>query len=154
MADIILLTTNSKQENYSITANKFAALPPNIPLLITEAFLSSKGYEVKIIDTETYPKKNKDVIIEINESKAKVVGVVCSGSNPSASTMSMVGAIKFFQDLNKTEHNFLTFVCGGHPTVLPERTLRELGSDFVVLGEGYQAMCDIIEYSKKKNKKK
>ena len=52
--------------------------------------------------------------------------------------MSMVGAIKFFQDLNKSEHNFLTFVCGGHPQFYSERTLRELGSDFVVLGEGYQ----------------
>ncbi len=154
MADIILLTTNSKQENYSITATKFAALPPNIPLLITEAYLSSKGYNVKIIDTETYPKKNKDVISIINQTNAKVVGVVCSGSNPSASTMSMVGAIKFFQDLKDIDHEFLTFVCGGHPTVLPERTLRELGSDFVVLGEGYQAMCDIIEYSKNKIKKK
>ena len=59
MADIILLTTNSKQENYSLTATKFAALPPTMPLLSPEAYLSSKGYNVKIIDTETYPKKIK-----------------------------------------------------------------------------------------------
>ena len=60
---------------------------------------------------------------------------------------------QIFQDLKDIDHEFLTFVCGGHPTVLPERTLRELGSDFVVLGEGYQAMCDLIEYSKNKIKK-
>ena len=56
MTDIVLLTTNSKKENYSITSNKYSAIPPNIPLLITEAYLSSKGYDVKIMDTETYPK--------------------------------------------------------------------------------------------------
>ena len=35
MTDIVLLTTNSKKENYSTTASKYSALPPNIPLLIT-----------------------------------------------------------------------------------------------------------------------
>ena len=58
MTDIVLLTTNSKKENYSTTAEKFSALPPNIPLMITEAYVSSKGYEVKIMDTELYPKNN------------------------------------------------------------------------------------------------
>ena len=155
MTDIVLLTTNSKKENYSITSNKYSAIPPNIPLLITEAYLSSKGYDVKIMDTETYPKSMKQAVDELIKINPKVVGVTCSGSNPSASTMSMVGAINFFNELKKTKYDFITFVSGGHPTVLPERTINELGSDFVVLGEGYQAISEIIDYAKgniKKNK--
>jgi len=51
MTDIVLLTTNSKKENYSITADKYFAIPLNILLLITEAYLSSRDIDVKIMDT-------------------------------------------------------------------------------------------------------
>ena len=80
MTDIVLLTTNSKKENYSSTAEKYSALPPNIPLLITEAYLSSKDLDVKIMDTETYPKNLKQIIKDLDELNPKVVGVICSGS--------------------------------------------------------------------------
>ena len=153
MTDIVLLTTNSKKENYATTSEKYSALPPNIPLLITEAYLSSKDINVTIMDTETYPKSMKQIVQDLNDINPKVVGVVCSGSNPSASTMSMVGASNFFKELKKSKHDFLTFVSGGHPTVLPERTLHELSSDFVVLGEGYQAMEEIISFARGKIEK-
>ena len=105
------------------------------------------------MDTETYPKNMKQIIQDLNDINPKVVGVICSGSNPSASTMSMVGAINFFNELKITKHDFLTFVSGGHPTVLPERTLNELSSDFVVLGEGYQAIEEIVSFAKGKIQK-
>ena len=105
MSDIVLLTTNSKKENYSTTADKYSALPPNIPLLITEAYLSSKNIDVKIMDTEIYPKSMKQAVQDLIEINPKVVGVICSGSNPSASTMSMVGAGNFFTELKKSKYN-------------------------------------------------
>ena len=153
MTDIVLLTTNSKKENYSITSDKYSAIPPNIPLLITEAYLSSRDIDVKIMDTETYPKTMKQIIQDLNDINPKVVGIVCSGSNPSASTMSMLGAGNFFNELKNSKYDFLTFVSGGHPTVLPERTLHELSTDFVVLGEGYQAIEEIISFAEGKIEK-
>ena len=50
------------------------------------------------MDTETYPKNLKQIIKDLDELNPKVVGVICSGSNPSASTMSMVGAGNFFMN--------------------------------------------------------
>jgi radical SAM superfamily enzyme YgiQ (UPF0313 family) len=153
MTGLVLLTINSKKENYSTTADKYSAIPPNIPLLITEAYLSSRDIDVKIMDTETYPKSMKQIIQDLNDINPKVVGIVCSGSNPSASTMSMVGAGNFFNELKNSKYDFLTFVSGGHPTVLPERTLHELSTDFVVLGEGYQAIEEIISFAEGKIEK-
>ena len=71
MTDIVLLTTNSKKENYSITGDRYSALPPNIPLLITEAYLSSRDIDVKIMDTEIYPKSMKKVVQDLNEINPK-----------------------------------------------------------------------------------
>ena len=79
MTDIVLLTTNSKRENYSITADKYSALPPNIPLLITEAYLSSKDIDVKIMDTEIYPKSMKQAVQDLIQINPKVVGVYAQG---------------------------------------------------------------------------
>ena len=39
------------------------------------------------------------------------------------------------------------------PQFLPERTLNELSSDFVVLGEGYQAIEEIVSFAKGKIQK-
>jgi hypothetical protein len=43
----------------------------------------------------------KQAVQDLNEINPKVVGVICSGSNPSASTMSMVGVSNFFNELKK-----------------------------------------------------
>ena len=95
----------------------------------------------------------KQIVQDLNDMNRKWLEYVCSGSNPSASTMSMVGAECFFNELKKSKYDFLTFVSGGHPTVFQERTLNELSSDFVVLGEGYQAYGRNNKFCKRKSLK-
>jgi radical SAM superfamily enzyme YgiQ (UPF0313 family) len=83
-----------------------------------------------------------DNLIEIiGKEKPDEVGIICSGSNPSASTMTMPGAIKIVKSIKKVFPNQRTFMWGGHPTVLPERTKYESGVDYVVVGTGFD--CDV-----------
>ena len=76
------------------------------------------------------------------------MGVVSSGVNPSASTITG-RCFKFFQKYNKLKSKpCSTFIIGGHPTVLPHRSLRETKSDFVIIGEGYQAVEGLYNHVK------
>ena len=72
--------------------------------------------------------------------------MVSSGSNPSASTMTMVGVLQFFEKYNNLQSKPCpTFIIGGHPTVLPQRSLVETKSDFRI-GEGYQAVEGLFNH--------
>ena len=139
---VFLLTINSKQELYSITADKYSAVQPNIYMGLLGSYIRSKGIAVEIID-ETCGLTIKELCEYISKYSPRLVGVVCSGANPSSSTMSMVGAIKFFKEFNKNKGSTKTFICGGHPTVLPERTRQETQADFVIRGEGYETIVNL-----------
>jgi radical SAM superfamily enzyme YgiQ (UPF0313 family) len=139
---IFLLTINSKQELYSITSDKYSAIQQNIYMGLLGSYIKSKGIAVEIIE-ETCGLTINELCEYIHKYSPKLIGVVCSGANPSSSTMSMVGAIKFFNEFNKNKGDIKTFICGGHPTVLPERTLNETGVDFVIRGEGYETIVKL-----------
>jgi len=144
---ILLVTVNSKKKNYGITASSLSAIAPNIPLGILESYLSSKDIPVKIIDSDVHNYDIDDLIQIIDKEKPILLGVVSSGSNPSASTMTMVGVLQFFEKYNNLQSKPCpTFIIGGHPTVLPERSLIETKSDFVVIGEGYQAVEGLFNH--------
>lgn len=146
---ILLLTINSRTRLYGLTENEFAAIQPNISMGLLASYIKSKGIEVEIID-ETFDFSIPDYVNYILKEEPRLFGVICSGANPSSSTMSMVGCIKFFEEWNKTKSNIKSFIWGGHPSVLPERTLKETNADFVIIGEGYQTIIKL--YTALKNK--
>lgn len=150
----LLFTINSKSRLYGLTENNYSAIQPNICMGLLDSYLESKGIEVQMID-ETYNYSIPDMVSIIEKEQPLLFGVICSGANPSSSTMSMVGAINFFKELNGRKLNSKGFIQGGHPSVLPERTLQETGVDFVIRGEGYltieqlyQSLLGNNDYSK------
>jgi radical SAM superfamily enzyme YgiQ (UPF0313 family) len=61
--------------------------------------------------------------------------------------MALIGIIRFMEELAaRGERGYRVFIHGGHPTVLPERTLRESGADFVVVGEGYDSIVRLHQH--------
>lgn len=147
MTTALLVTANAKKENYGITINEFAAIPPNIPMGLLDSYMNSKGVETDIIDAEIEGYTYEELIEKILEKDPALVGVIACGANPSASTQSMVGVIRLFEKINLLKDvSFKTFIWGGHPTVLPERTLRETKADFVIIGEGYDTSVGLFEH--------
>ena len=137
--EIVLLSINDKNTLYGITADEYSAIQPNISMALLGAYIKSKGIAVEMLD-ESYNLSIEELVQYLVKYNPILVGVICSGANPSSSTMSMVGAIKFFNAFNPLKGNIKTFICGGHPTVLPERTLEETNVDFVIRGEGYDTI--------------
>jgi len=153
MKKICLVTVNAKKKNYGITASTLTAIAPNIPMGLLDSYLEHNGIETVVIDSDRDNLTIKELIDEIHKYNPVLVGVIATGSNPSASTMSMVGVVSFFAELTKTgESDFKTFVWGPHPTVLPERTLRETSSDFVIIGEGYNSIIGLYNHIVKNKK--
>ena len=144
MADILLIAPNEKLRIYGDTASKYSAIQPNIYMALIEAYLSSKNIDVMMIDGEVDDLTNEELANLVISIQPKLVGIVATGVNPSSSTMSMVSVISFFELLNSKLNEFdkapTTFVVGGHPTVLPERTYSDTHADFVIIGEGYETI--------------
>jgi anaerobic magnesium-protoporphyrin IX monomethyl ester cyclase len=138
MDKIILFTVNDKKSLYSLTEG-ISAIQPNIGMGLLDSYLESKGIKVELID-ETFNYSISEMVGIIEKEQPVLFGVICSGANPSASTMSMVGAIKFFKGLGDRKGNSKGFIQGGHPSVLPKRTLEETGADYLIRGEGYKAI--------------
>ena len=100
MNSALLVTANAKKENYGITINEFAAIPPNIPMGLLDSYMNSKGVETDIIDAEIEGYTYKELIEQILQKDPVLVGVIACGANPSASTQSMVGVIRLFEKIN------------------------------------------------------
>ena len=147
MKPIYLVTINVKKTLYGSTADQLAAVAPNIPLGMLDSYLTMHGVPVEIIDSDAEQLQIDGLLERLLDKDPPLVGIIATGSNPSASTMSMVGVIRFFEKFNALKQKpFPVFVLGGHPTVLPERTLRETGADYVVVGEGYEAITGLYKH--------
>ena len=135
---VLLITPNSKLDNYALTADEFSAVQPNIYMHILESVYNHvKKIPCTSIHMEADKMTNEDVIRWISRLKPEKVGVICSGSNPSASTMTMVGAIDLCKAIKKALPKQHVFIWGGHPTVMPQRTKDETGVDEVIVGDDF-----------------
>lgn len=147
---IILATINAKKMLYSVTANEFSAVAPNLQMGLLAEYVKSKGIEVVMIESDVDMIAMVDLIDMVAKEQPLLFGVICSGANPSSSTMTMAGIVDFFEEFHQSNVTSKTFIWGPHPTVLPERTLSETGTDFVIRGEGYQTIVDLVHCLEKK----
>lgn len=135
---VILITPNSKSINYGLTSSEFSAIQPNIYMNILEsAYNNVKKIPCESIHMEADKMTIDDVIAYLDRVNPDEAGIICSGSNPSASTMTMVGAIELCRAIKERLPNQKTFIWGGHPTVMPERTKLETLVDRVIVGDDF-----------------
>ena len=86
----------------------------------------------------------ESVIPAVKEFQPRLAAVVVSGTNPSASTMNMVGARTILQEIAKAAPDLTTILVGLHPSALPERTLTEEPVELVCQGEGFYTLLDLL----------
>ena len=136
----VLLIHPSKTGAYGQVA-EFASTTPDFLLGLVDSYIESKGYVSEILDLDVAKISEKNLLALISRLKPNLVGVFSTGVNVSASTQTMPAVIDFFNDIvPKIPNSIKTFVYGGHPTVLPERTLIETNADYVIIGEGYETI--------------
>jgi radical SAM superfamily enzyme YgiQ (UPF0313 family) len=137
--DVVLIHP-SKSGAYG-QVESLASTTPDILLGLVDSYVESNGLTSVIIDLDITKISGQDLVSLITKLSPKLLGVFSTGVNVSASTQTMPSVIGFFKDIAiNLPDKIKTFVYGGHPTVLPERTLKETSADYVIIGEGYETI--------------
>jgi len=153
--DILLLKPSSQKELYGeLSANSLTAIEPPLWTGLMVTFLRRKGFIVEVIDTEAERLNPSGVVERISRINPILAGIVVSGTNPSASTMNMLGARAILEEMSQKNLSVKTIIAGLHPSALPKRTMEEEKIDFVCEGEGFYTIADLIGVLKGKEKRK
>ena len=141
----VLLIHPSKTGAYG-QIEKFTSTTPDFLLGLVDSYIESNGYISTVIDLDVTKISEIDLLSMISKLNPKLLGVFSTGVNVSASTQTMPAVIEFFNDIvPQLPDSITTFVYGGHPTVLPERTLEETSADYVIIGEGYETILLLLK---------
>lgn len=147
--DLLIIKPADKKKIYGSLSASLSAIEPPLWAGLIAAYCRKNGLSVAIIDVEA-----EDLGPEEAAQKAKgyvphLVAFVVTGTNLSASTWNMSGAREYIKALQVVLAGVKTLLWGLHPSALPERTLREEGTDFVCQGEGFTAITELVKLLKR-----
>ncbi len=118
-----------------IRARVSNAPEPPLGILSIATLLNKKGYNVQILDPSPEDVK---FFKEIKDFNPDVLGI-------SILTTQYERAKEIAEWAKENLKNVILVGGGIHPTALPKRTLKELGLDAVVIGEGEITFLDLVE---------
>lgn len=122
---------------------------PWMPIALVElaTFLREKGHNVKILDRNLYL-DNKILINVLKKFNPDIVGMTCY-------TSPVIKDIKQVSKITKEHSNALVIIGGTHASIEPKSLLDFQYIDYIVRGEGEEALLDICKLiDKKKDDKK
>lgn len=139
--DLLIIKPGSQKELYGQLSQTLTGLEPPLWAALLAAFVREKGFKVRMVDAEVRPQDLKQALAAYSP---KFVAVVVSGTNPSASTMNMIGARAILAEVKSAIPDADTILMGLHPSALPERTLREEAVSMVCEGEGFYTLTGLL----------
>lgn len=143
--DIVLINPSNKKEMYGTLGKSFASIEPPLWVGLLAGYLREKGYSVSIIDEDARGWSAKETAEEVARLDPLTVGIGIVGSNPSASsTPKMMGVRHILNFIRQKRIGCKILLYGIHPSGLPERTLHEEGCDFVIRGEAFYAVEELL----------
>lgn len=142
--DIILINPGDREQVYQKLGGELSAIEPPYWIAVIAAYLRYNGFSVNVIDSNAEGITADEISTRVNELDPLLSAVIVYGSNPSASTPNMTIAGKVCKALKKNTASKVA-IGGLHPSALPRRTLQEEDVDFVVEGEGFYTLRELIK---------
>lgn len=139
--DLLIIKPGAQKELYQDLSKSVSGREPPLWATLLAAFIRQKGFKVKAIDTEIEPEK---IVPVITSDSPRLVAIVVSGTNPSASTMNMVGVRTLLKEIGRINPEIDTILIGLHPSALPRQTLLEESTKMVCEGEGFYTLLDLL----------
>jgi radical SAM superfamily enzyme YgiQ (UPF0313 family) len=143
-ADLVLIKVNNQKKLYQDLSKGLSGIEPPVWIALTAAFLREKNFSVAVVDAEAENLSIQETVEKASRYNPIVVGIVVSGTNPSASTTNMTGASALLNEFKQTAPEIVTTISGLHTSALPERTVKEENADFVFEGEGFYTFEDLL----------
>ncbi len=144
---LIVCPGNSRVIYQELAAKQISAIEPPIWGALLANFARRKGYGVQLIDQEGLGLSSDQLAAQAAALKPRLTAVVVYGQQPSASTQNMTMGKEVCSKIRQTAPETKIVMLGGHPSSLPERTLRESEVDFVCQGEGPATLQGLLELS-------
>lgn len=117
--------------------SEYATIAQPLGITMLAAYVREHGFSVAILDAEVLDLGAEETVERIIKSKPKFVGL-------TAFTTKMTAAGRILSILKKRAPYIKTIIGGHHPSAIPEKTLQDEDVGFVVKGEGYQPILDIL----------
>lgn len=146
--DLLIIKPADTKKVYGALGESLSAIEPPLWLALIAAYVRKQNYSIKIIDVEAEGSGPEDTAIKAMTYEPVLVGFIVTGSNLSASTWHMTGAREYIKALRKKAPNAKIFIWGLHPSALPQRTLQEEQVDFVIQGEGFFTIVELLKLLK------
>ena len=143
--DLLLIKPGAQKKLYQGLSASFSGLEPPLWLALIAGFIREKGFKVGVVDAEIEPEKLMPALLN---SKPRLAAIVVSGTNPSSSTMNMVGVRPILEEIQKLNPKPATILVGLHPSSLPRKSLEEEAVDMVCEGEGFHTLLDLLSGKK------
>ena len=141
MADVALINPGAARAIYQNLSDDLSAIEPPAWVRMIAGWLRDRGYDVAIIDQDAMRWTPEQVAGHVAKLNPKLVAIVVSGQQPSASTQQMTGASL----LAKAIQGVPKIMVGNHPSALPTQTLVEEHVDYVCDGEGPLTIAGLLE---------
>ena len=143
-ADLLIVCPGNSRLIYQDLAKEYAAIEPPIWGALLANFSRKQGYGVVLIDQEAEGLTSEEIASRAAHLRPRLVAVVVYGQQPSASTQAMTMGKEVASRIRQADGSLKILMLGGHPSALPERTLRESAVDFVCQGEGPSTLGGLL----------
>jgi len=110
-------------------------LPP-LGLAYVAAALEKAGFQVDIFDNYLLERPIEEVKSEVKKRSPEIVGITCS-------SLTYERCIKTAKAVKEAYPSCKVVVGGPHPSYMPQTMLQHEEIDYVVIGEGEQAMVKL-----------
>ena len=138
--DILFIHPGNHKKTYQGLSDGYTAISTPAWSLLLADYARQKGHVADIYDTNV---EGWDVHI-LDKYNPELIVIMVYGHHPSASTQTMPATVEIIDEIKEYYKGIPVAIGGSHPTALPERTMRETQTDFLLQGEGVYTIEGIM----------
>jgi radical SAM superfamily enzyme YgiQ (UPF0313 family) len=141
--DLLLVFPNNRPRAYGALGATAAAISVPVQLGLTAAFARRAGLSVAVVDADAENLSPDQAALRVAEAAPRLA-LLSTDSLNSGDVTKMAAASDVLQSLRRSAPGIPTALEGVVPSAYPERMLREEGADYVILGEAFQPVVDLV----------
>lgn len=143
--DILLINPGgSRKRIYQDLSKDFSAVDTPFWAILTAGYLRKEGFSVEVLDANAENLDYDETVERIQRAAPKYIAIICYSQQANVSTPIMVGVGELCRKIKEKIPEKNLILTGWHPSALPERTLKEEACDFVIQGEGFYTLEDML----------
>jgi anaerobic magnesium-protoporphyrin IX monomethyl ester cyclase len=143
--DILLINAGgSRKRVYQGLSKEFSAVDTPFWAILTAGYLRQQGFSVDVLDANAENIDYDETVVRIKQAAPKYIAIVCYSQQANVSAPIMVGVGELCRKIKQEIPEKNLILSGWHPSALPERTLRDEACDFVIQGEGFYSLTDLL----------